>query len=315
MKLKKFQGPLLLLLCAFFWGTTFVAQSLGAENVDPFTFNGIRMILGGLVLLPVIAIKNRGRMFAALPEKKDRRALFLHGAVCGVLLFLASSFQQFGISAGTSPGKSGFITAMYVIFVPIAGIFLKKKIKPEIWACIVCAIVGMYLLCMADFESGFQGVLHHFSFSAGDFYTLICAVLFTFHIMAIDRFSPHTDSLWLSCVQFFTAGLIGIVCMFLFEKPTIDGILAGSGAILYSAVLSCGVGYTLQIVGQKTTPPSVAGILMCMESVFAVISDVIILRTAMSEEEIAGCVLMFVAILVSNLSGVSAVKKKKEESV
>lgn len=310
MKLKKIQGPLLLLLCAFFWGTTFVAQSLGAESVEPFTFNGIRMTLGGLVLLPVIAIKNRGKMFAAVPEKKDRRALFLHGAICGGFLFLASSFQQFGISAGTSPGKSGFITAMYVIFVPIVGIFLKKKIKPEIWACIVCAIVGMYLLCIADFESGFQGILNNFLFSKGDFYTLICALLFTFHIMAIDRYSPHTDSLWLSCIQFFTAGLIGIICMFLFETPTLDGILAGSGAILYSAVLSCGVGYTLQIVGQKTTPPSVAGILMCMESVFAVISDMIVLKTVMSQEEIAGCALMFVAILVSNLSAVPPPKKK-----
>ncbi len=309
-KIKRIQGPLFLLLAAFFWGTTFVAQSVSTDSVQPFTFNGLRMIIGSLALLPVIAVKTRGRLFAAV-QKENRKRLLWGGAVCGFWIFVASSFQQFGIYHGTSAGKSGFITAMYVVIVPVFGIFLGKKIPRQLWFCILSAILGMYLLCVADFSGGLQDVAQNLSMSFGDVLTLICAVFFACQILAVDHFAAGFDGVLLSFLQFFFGGLMGLVCMFLFETPTWEGILAARGSILYSAVFSCSIAYTCQILGQKKTAPAVASILMCTEAVFAVFSDALVLKTAMTAEEICGCVFLLLALIFSALPE----RAKKEKTV
>ena len=310
MNWKKIRGPIFLILAAMVWGASFVAQDLAASSVGPFTFNGLRMTVGSLALIPVIVVKNRGKLFRTVPEKKDKLYLLAGGAVCGAVVFVAAWLQQEGIQAGTSAGKSGFITAMYVIMVPIVGLFAGKKVRLPVWGCVFLAAVGMYLLCLASFDEGWAGVAKNLVMTKGDLLTLGCALCFTFHIIAVDHFAPNTDGVFLSCVQFMIAGVMGIFCMFFFETPTVEGILAAGWAILYAALFSCGMGYTFQILGQASTPPAIASILMCLESVFAVLSDAIFLKTPMSAEEISGCVLMFVAIVLSNL--VDFIPKKKK---
>ena len=310
MKWNQWKGPIFLFLAAMVWGASFVAQDLASDSVGPFTFNGSRMFLGGLCLLPVIWIKNKGRLFATVPTKEDKKRLLMGGIVCGTVVFVAAYLQQLGIQSGTSAGKSGFITAMYVIMVPLVSVFLRKKLRPAIWLCVLCAAVGMYLLCMADFSAGFSGMLRGFAMEKGDVFTFFCAVCFTFHILAVDHFAPKTDGVFLSSVQFLFGGILGMVATFLFEQPTLEGILAAGWAILYAAIFSCGVGYTFQILGQASTPPAIASIIMCLESVFAVLSDTIFLKTPMSLEEILGCIFMFVAIVFSNL--IDLLPKKKQ---
>ncbi len=310
MKKIKWKGPIFLTLAAFFWGTTFVAQDLSSDFVKPFTFNALRMILGALFLLPVILVKNKGNLFASCPGKEEKKKLFTASALCALVLVIAANLQQFGIFLGTGAGKSGFITAMYVVLVPVLGIFLKKKIRPVLWLCVLLSVVGLYLLCMASFSQGFSGVLQNLSMSTGDLLTLGCALFYTFHIIVIDYTAPGTDGVFLSCLQFLFAGIIGLVLALIFEKPELSHIIEGSGGILYSAFFSCAVAYTLQILGQQCTPAVVASILMCMESVFAVLSDMIVLKTVLTAEEILGCVVMFIAILGSSLSDFLPQKKK-----
>lgn len=302
MKRFSLKGPIFLLLAAFFWGTTFVAQDLASDAVGPFTFNGTRMVLGALFLLPVLLIKNKGKLFASAPTKDAKKELLSVSLLCGAVMFLAANFQQIGISLGTGAGKSGFITAMYVVLVPVAGLFFGKKVRPLIWACIVAAAVGLYFLCMASFDAGLAGLLDNLKMSLGDLFTLGCAVFYTAHIICIDMKASRVDGVFLSCLQFLFAGIAALAVAFIFEKPTLDDLLAGSGGILYSAFFSCSIAYTLQILGQQCTPAVIASILMCMESVFAVLSDMIVLKTALSLEEILGCILMFAAILLSNLA-------------
>jgi len=309
---KQFLGPIFLILAAMVWGVSFVAQDLASDSVEAFTFNGLRMTLGGAILIPVVAIKNRGSLFLQVPEKKDKIHLLKGGIVCGLLVFCAAYFQQAGIEAGTSAGKSGFITAMYVVLVPLVGIFVGKKVRLSVWACVLCAVTGLYFLCMASFDDGFSGIVRNLSFEKGDFLTFLCAICFTFHIIAVDHFAPGTDGVFLSAIQFLFAGILGIVFMFLLESPTWEGVRLAGGAILYAAVFSCGVGYTFQILGQSSTPPAIASLLMCLESVFAVLSDALFLKTPMTAEEICGCILMFAAISASNLVDFFPTRKKEK---
>ncbi len=302
MKRFSLKGPVFLLLAAFFWGTTFVAQDLASDAVGPFTFNGTRMVLGALFLLPLILIRNKGRIFAKGTDAKEKKELFSVSLLCGSVMFVAANLQQFGISMGTGAGKSGFITAMYVVMVPVAGLLFGKKVRPLIWGCIVAAAVGLYFLCMASFDEGIAGLLGNLKMSVGDLLTLGCAVFYTVHILCVDMKGGRVDGVLLSCLQFLFAGAVGLIFAFLFEKPTLDAVLAGSGGILYSAFFSCAIAYTLQILGQQCTPAAVASILMCMESVFAVLSDMIVLKTALTLEEVLGCILMFIAIMFSNLA-------------
>lgn len=284
---------LLLLLCATIWGVAFVAQSVGMDYVGPFTFNGIRSFIGVAVLLPYIKITDKLHSKKALDggnQKSDKKTLIIGGICCGIALFVASTFQQFGVKY-TTVGKAGFITAMYIILVPILGIFLKKKAGIRIWISVLIAVAGLYLLCMTE---GFR-------LEMGDALVLICALCFSIHILVIDHFSPLVDGVRLSCVQFVVAGTLGCLCMFLFENPDITLILQAWKPILYAGAMSSGVAYTLQIVGQKGMNPTVASLIMSLESVISAIAGFILLKQSMSLREVMGCVIMFVAIILAQL--------------
>ena len=271
------------------------------DYVGPFTFNTVRSLLGGIVLIPCIVLLKRINVgskdtagaaeHASGDPAGQRKVLLTGGVACGVLLCIASNLQQVGIMY-TSVGKSGFITAMYIVLVPVLGIFLKKKAGIKIWCSVAIAVGGLYLLCMTD--SGF-------SIQKGDLLLLLGAVIFSFHILTIDYFSPKVDGVKMSCIQFFTCGILSMVCMFLFEQPQIGAILQAWMPIVYAGVLSCGVAYTLQIVGQKGMNPTVASLILSMESVISVIAGWLILHQKLSGRELLGCVLMFAAIILVQL--------------
>lgn len=285
---------LLLLLTATIWGTAFVAQSTGMEYIGPFTMNATRCFLGGLVLLPVIFLMNRKKTAGDEAEKtepaENNKALYTGGILCGILLCIASNLQQIGIKY-TTVGKAGFITALYIIIVPILGIFAHKKVGAKIWIGVVLAVAGLYLLCMKE----------GFSLTMGDRYVLACALFFSFHILVVDYFSPKVDGVKLSCIQFFTCSILSGIGMVIWEQPQIAQILEAWVPICYSGILSCGVGYTLQIVGQKGMNPTVASLIMSLESVVAAIAGFLLLGQKMSSRELAGCILMFGAIILAQL--------------
>lgn len=287
------KNSLLLLLTATIWGVAFVAQSVGMEYVGAFTFNAVRSIIGAVVLLPVIWFLNKGKppVSQTPAEKKaSRKTLITGGLCCGIFLCLASNFQQFGIKY-TTVGKAGFITACYIVIVPILGLFLKKTCSPFIWAAVVMALIGLYLLCIKD----------GFSIGKGDFLVLICAVLFSLHILVIDYFSPKTDGVKMSCIQFLVSGLLSGIPALLLEHPQMSSILAAWMPILYAGVLSCGVAYTLQIVGQKGMNPTVASLILSLESCISVLAGWVILGQSLSTREILGCIIMFGAIILAQL--------------
>lgn len=297
--MRQLRANLLLLLTAVIWGAAFVAQSVSMDYIGPFTFLFARSILGGVVLLPLIAVRSRGNTQRQGPQ--NRNTLLLGGALCGAALFVASGLQQIGIQY-TTAGKSGFITAMYMVLVPIFGLFLGRKPAGKTWGAVAVALVGMYLLCL--YGSGLQ------SLNRGDVLELLCALGFTVQIMLVDHFAPKADGVKLSCIQFFVCGILAGVAMLLFETPSWESIRAAAVPILYAGVLSSGVGYTLQIVAQKDTQPTVASLLMSLESVFSLIFSWIILREAMSGVELLGCAMMFAAIIWVQLP-----ERKKPEPI
>ena len=289
------RNSLLLLLTATIWGVAFVAQSVSMDYIGAFTFNAVRCLIGSLTLLPVIWLLDKKR---PVEEKKkvsspsDRRTLIIGGICCGVLLCLASNFQQFGIKY-TTVGKAGFITACYIIIVPIIGIFLKKKCSPFIWIAVILSLSGLYLLCLTPGEG--------FAVGKGELLVLVCAFLFSLHILVIDHFSPLTDGVKMSCIQFLVAGILSGIPALLFENPTLTGLFAAKIPILYAGIMSCGVAYTLQIVGQKNMNPTIASLILSLESCISVIAGWLILGQSLSGREILGCVLMFVAIILAQL--------------
>jgi drug/metabolite transporter (DMT)-like permease len=283
MRNKQLRGNLLLLLTAMIWGAAFVAQSVSMDYVGAFTFLCTRSILGGVVLLPLIGFNRRRK-----PEPVDRKALLQGGLACGAALFVASALQQIGIQYTTS-GKAGFITAMYVVLVPLTGLFLGKSAGKRAWTSVAAALVGLYLLC---FSGGGLGALNR-----GDLLEMACALGFTVHILVIDRFSSRVDGIQLSCIQFFVCGILGFFGMIFLETPTWASIRAAALPILYAGVLSSGVGYTLQIVAQRDTDPTVASLLMSLESVFSLVFGWLLLHERMTLRELLGCVLMFAAIV------------------
>ena len=276
---------LLLLLAATIWGVAFVAQSVGMDYVGPYTFLTSRSFLGAVVLLPVIYIRDNRKI--VVPQ----RQLLIAGICCGICLFVASILQQIGI-VYTTVGKSGFITAMYIVIVPVLGIFMKKKAGIRIWCGVALAVTGLYFLCMTPGSISIQ---------KGDVLTGLCAVAFSFHILIVDYFAPKLDGVKMSCVQFLTCGILASVGMVLFEQPTIEAVLAAWLPILYAGALSSGVAYTLQIVGQRGLNPTVASLLMSMESVISVIAGFVLLKQALSVREMIGCVIMFCAIVLVQL--------------
>lgn len=285
--MKQVRANLLLLLTAMIWGAAFVAQSVSMDYVGPFTFLCSRSILGGVVLLPVIAVMGKGKKKKET-RPENRKFLLLGGICCGVMLFIGSALQQIGIQY-TTAGKAGFITAMYMVLVPICGMFFGRKPGGKTWAAVVVALVGMYLLCL--YGSGIQNL------SKGDLLEMLCALGFTGHILVVDHFSPKVDGVKMSCIQFFACGILAGIFMLILEEPSWENICAAAVPILYAGILSSGAGYTLQIVAQKDTQPTVASLLMSLESVFSLIFGWILLKEAMSGVELLGCVLMFAAII------------------
>lgn len=300
---KKAKSNILLLITAIIWGSAFVAQKAGT-TLEPFTYNGIRTLIGGIALLPMIAVfsgKGSGSADRAAGGAEDpsakqqsRRDLIMGGVCCGLVLFVASTLQQFGMYFDTDAGKAGFITALYIVIVPILGVFIKKKIRPLIWFCVLMGAAGFYLLTMAGKGSGFDLQL-------GDFFCLLCAIAFSVHILVIDHFSPKCDGVKMSCIQFFVAGALGIICMFIFESPDIRQILSVWFPIIYAGVFSAGIGYTLQIIGQKDADPAAASLILSLESVFAVITGALILHEKMTLIELLGCVVIFAAVIIAQL--------------
>jgi Permeases of the drug/metabolite transporter (DMT) superfamily len=301
---RKMRGNLMLLITALIWGTAFVAQSAGMNYVEPFTYNGVRTLIGGLVLIPVILLFDRLKPLSQRPTPEEKKRINRNSAVggvfCGILLAVASSLQQYGISM-TTAGKAGFITALYIVIVPLMGVFIHKKIPKIIWLCVAIAVAGFYLLCVKE----------GFTVSLGDLLVLCCAFFFSLHIMCIDHFgAKEVDGVRMSCVQFLVAGLLCMIPMAIFETPTWENLWAARVTILYTGVMSCGVAYTLQILGQRDTDPTTATLLMSLESVFAALSGWVILHESLSVKELFGCVLVFAAVILAQIP-LPAAKKKR----
>lgn len=294
----KVKSSIMLLITAAIWGSSFVAQSVGMDYVGPFTFNAARCLVGSLALVPVILIMGKGK-------KENRGTLILGGTLCGVALFVASNLQQIGLQH-TTVGKAGFITALYIVIVPVLGIFMNKRTGLVTWQSVAIAVVGLYFLCIKE----------GFSIGKGDILVLACAFAFSLHILIIDYFSPKTDGVSLSAIQFLVSGLLSAVFMLIFEVPKGASAMAlwapiskAWMPILYAGVLSCGVAYTLQIIAQKHIEPTIASMILSLESVIAVLSGWVLLGQSLSEREILGCILMALAIILAQLP-----QKKKEQT-
>lgn len=285
---KSWKSSLLLLLASVIWGVAFVAQSVGMDYVGPFTFNGVRNLLGSLVLLPVIWIFSGKKHVSE--NKKDRKTLWIGGTLCGVFLCVASSLQQIGLQY-TTVGKAGFLTAMYIVIVPILGLFFKKKCSAFVGISIVLATIGLYLLSIKD---GFQ-------IGAGDTYVILCALAFSLQILAVDFFAPKCDCVKLACIQFLVCGVICSAIALMVEQPSFAGILEAWLPIAYAGILSSGVAYTLQIVGQKEMNPTVASLIFSLESVVSVLAGWVLLHQTLTTRELIGCVIMFAAILLAQM--------------
>lgn len=288
--MSKFRSNCLLLLCAMIWGSAFVAQSSGMDHIGPWTFNALRSIIGGVTLLILMPLLDKIRNVDQKEAEADKKTLLIGGVACGVALCAASIFQQKGIQY-TTVGKAGFLTALYTIAVPILGTLMGKKTRPLVWLCVVISVIGFYYLSMAE----------SLTLSYGDGLVLVSSLLFAVHILIIDHFSPLIDGVRMSCIQFFTAGIISLIPMFLFESPDLSSIMAAAVPILYAGVLSSGAGYTLQIVGQKGADPSVASLILSLESVFSAIFGFLLLHQVLSFKELSGCALIFLAIILSQL--------------
>ena len=306
---KRTKGNLLLLLTSFIWGSAFVAQSSGMDYVGPYTYNMARNVLAFLFLIPVIYVIGKkkgvtdnadsgtGMDGAASPEANWKsillpdRTTLVGGIYCGLVMAVASSLQQIGITM-TTAGKAGFITALYIILVPLMGVFIGKKIPRIIWFCVVLAMAGFYLLCVKE----------GFSISKGDILVLFCSVGFSVHIMTIDHFtSKGVDGVKMACIQFAVAAIVMTPVMFALENPSVSGLLSAWMTIAYAGILSSGVGFTLQIVAQKDTDPTTATLIMSLESVFAAVSGCLFLNEVLLPKEILGCILVFVAVILAQV--------------
>lgn len=283
---------LLLLLCSTIWGLAFVAQSVGMEYVGPFTFSAIRNYIGAIVLLPFIfANKNRQKNGIIPDESHQTKNLWKGGIICGFFLFVATNLQQYGILY-TTIGKSGFITAMYIVIVPIFGLFMHKPVGKKLWFGVLIAVIGLYYLCMP--KGGF-------TIQLGDIYLLGCAILFSLQILSVDYYAPLVNPIKLACIQFISCAVFSTICMLLFEAPSLENIMLAWLPILYAGALSSGVAYTLQIVGQRGLNPTLASLIMSLESVISLLSGWIILGEKLSRRELIGCLIMFIAIILVQL--------------
>jgi len=305
MNRKALRGSLLLLLGAAIWGAAFVAQRVGMDHMGPFTFNGIRMLLAGIVMIPVAAMTEKKALResgAVLPSPGEQRKA---GLLCGGLLFAASSLQQMGL-VSTTAGKAGFITALYVVLVPLAAwLLFRKNPGSIIWLGVAMAVAALYLLCMP--AEGFE-------LQTGDLLILGCAVCFTAQILCVDHYAPRVSGAALARDEFLVTGGLSLVIALCTETVTPEGIREALIPILYAGVLSGAVGYTLQIIGQRDTDPTVASLIMCLESVFAVLTGAVLLGEKMTVRETVGCVMMFSAVILAQLSPVISSIRRNGQS-
>ncbi|MDR1705129.1 MAG: DMT family transporter [Clostridiales bacterium] len=296
MKRVNLKGNLLILLATFIWGTAFAAQDIAMDNLKPLTFNAARFLIGGCVtMIPALILNKRNEKHINKQSNIKppfKNTILFAGLVCGAVLFVSSLLQQIGIQY-TTVGKGGFITSLYVVIVPVAGLFFKRKPHIRVWIGVAAAVAGMYLMCIGG----------GFAVNAGDMYILACAFCFAGHILVVDHFAPRFSGIMLSSIQFFVVGFCSCIGALIFETPSFGGILAAAGPILYSGCLSCGIAYTLQIFAQKSTDPAIAGMLFATESIFALITGVLILGERFSLRELFGCALVMAALLVAQIPG------------
>ena len=306
MKNKKLLGNALLLLTAMIWGTAFVFQRVGMENIGPVTFTAARMALAA-VAIGTLAFLTRRKEKAAgeMPEEgKSRvRNTVIGGICCGSFLTIATILQQKGLIY-TTAGKAGFITAMYILMVPVISfVFLKKRYTWTVWLAVVLGMTGMYFLCINE----------GFSLAYGDIFIAVSALFFSFHILCCDYFVRLGNPLSISAIQFAASAVIAFVAALIMEEPGVDQLVSALVPIIYCGIVSGGIGYTLQMVAQKYTDPAIASILMSMESVFALIAGVIILNEQMSARELSGCVIMFIAIILVQVPSFKGAKSLKDK--
>lgn len=333
MKYNQLRQVVFPILAAFIWGTAFVAQDLCADSIGAFAFNATRYFIAVLALLVVILISDKLKKnkptLTAQEKKAANKQLWLGGLCCGAALAIASNFQQAGLVAGTDAGKAGFITALYVVLVPVFGLFFKRKVSLPTWIAVVLSVVALYLLCIKGTQlaceiCGGSAIINQdnifvcldcgqryatleeipkaaFTIAPSDLLLLVCAVCFAVHILVIDHFTAYCDGVKLSCLQFLFAGIISTICMFIFEDVDFAAILSCALPLLYVGIFSCGVGYTLQILAQKDSNPTVVTILLSLESVFAVIAGAIILKQQMTVREYIGCAIMFAAVILAQI--------------
>ena len=288
------KGSIILIITAILWGTTFVAQSLGSNYVGPFTYNACRFIITGIILslVSLIISKNKKDEIIKVENRKSNLWIILMSIGVGVSLFFGATFQQIGIDMTKSASKSGFITTIYIVLVPVLGLLLKKKVKPHIWICLFVALMGSYLISI-DGE---------FNIEIGDILTLICALSFAAQIVIIDIVNPHINSIKLSAIEFVIAGVLSFIIMIITEGIDLNAIYHALPAILYAAIFSGCIAFTLQIIGQKYTEPTLASMIMSLENVVALISGVIILHEQLTARTIIGCSLIFIAIIFAQLN-------------
>ena len=308
MRNQKFKNNVMLVLTALIWGSAFVAQSVGMDYIGPFKFKYLTCFFCGVVLLACMLGMCRKKKTEQAGGQgnavnKSGKTLWIGGLFCGLALAVASSLQQIGL-VYTSAGKAGFITALYILIVPVLGLFLGRRAGGKTWAGVGLAVVGMYFLCMKE----------GFSIAYGDVLMIICAFVFSLHILIIDYFSPKVDGVKLSCIQFFICGILCAVPMFASEKPALGSILDAYLPLLYAGVLSCGVAYTLQIIAQKNTDPTVASLILSLESVFAALTGWLIIQETLSAKELFGCALVFAAIILAQLPEKNPVWKENHDN-
>lgn len=284
---KKFRGNILLLITSIIWGSAFVAQVVGMDHIGPFAFNAVRNLIASLFLLILIPFLNQSGQKKKISSDKN---LLYGGIACGIILFIASSLQQIGLQY-TTASKAGFITTLYIVIVPLFTLFLGKKVGLKLWLCVLIAGIGFYLLTVTD----------QLTIEKGDLLIFLCAIVFSLHIIVIDYFSPKVDGVKMSCIQFLIVGVINTICMLSFESFSLESILQAAVPILYTGILSSGIGYTFQIIAQKDTDPTIASLILSLESVFALLAGVWLLSDPVNSKQLWGCALIFAAIVIAQL--------------
>ncbi|MGM9858772.1 MAG: DMT family transporter [Bacilli bacterium] len=290
--MKNLKGPLILLMTSIIWGLAFMFQSKGMDHIGPLVFNTIRFGIGAIILLITKLIIFFVRKHNGINEPFINKPTLYAGLLCGVFVFLGSTFQQVGIVT-TDSGKAGFITALYILFVPILGLILKKKTSWNGWVSVIIALCGFFFLSLIG---GITNI------SIGDIYLLGSAIMFASQILTVDHFAERSDPIMVCLIQFAISTVCSFIASLFFESWTIEGIVGAKWSILYTGVLSCGIAYALQMIGQKYTKPSVASLILSLESVVAIIAGVLFLNETLLWNEIIGCILIFIAIIFSQVT-------------